>query len=242
MNERDLLLLAVGVAAGLATMLGGAMALRFRKSIDLFLAFSSGAVIGVSLLDLLPEALELAQTAPPLLPVTTALVLGFAAYMALDRLLAAGHGHAPGSRGHLGPASLTVHSLMDGIGIGLAFQVSTSVGLVVALAVLAHKMMDGLNTVTMSLAGSDNVRWARVWLSVSAAAPLAGILLARMIVVPAATLALLMGLFAGFFLYVGAAELLPRAHDRRPHFTTVLATIAGLLLIWVVVRAAHGAH
>lgn len=228
----------VGVLTGLATLAGGALAFRFRSSIDLFLGFSSGAVIGVALLDLLPESLELARVSPPPLAPTVAMVLGFAAYFTVDRALAALTGKDRAHRGHIGPASLTLHSLMDGLGIGLAFHVSTVAGLVVALAVLAHDMLDGVNTVALSLSGGD--RNARRWLVADAAAPMVGILVGRLIAVPDTVLAMLMGLFAGFFLYVGAGELLPQVHDRRPRLSTVAATLAGLAVIYAVVRLAHG--
>ena len=48
----------VGVFTSAATLFGGGLALRFRSALTLFLGFSSGAVIGVALFDLLPEALE----------------------------------------------------------------------------------------------------------------------------------------------------------------------------------------
>lgn len=228
----------VGVLSGLSTLAGGALALRFRSSIDLFLGFSAGAVIGVALLDLLPEALELAQSARPAIAPTLAMVLGFAAYFTIDRALAALSGADRSHRGFIGPASLTLHSLMDGLGIGLAFHVSTVAGLVVALAVLAHDMLDGVNTVALGLSGGD--RNARRWLVADALAPMVGILIGRMIAVPPEVLAVLMAVFAGFFLYVGAGELLPQVHDRRPRLSTVAATLAGLAVIWAVVSLAGG--
>jgi zinc transporter ZupT len=119
-----LLILVVGLATGAATLFGGLAALRFRGSLDLFLGFSSGAVIGVALLDLLPEAFELGGPHIQPLTLTAAVAVGFCVYLTADRAaLVLGQG-AP--RAHLGPASLTAHSLMDGLGIGFAFQVSSA--------------------------------------------------------------------------------------------------------------------
>jgi zinc transporter ZupT len=230
--------LGVGLATAAATLFGGGLALRFRSALDLFLGFSSGAVIGVALLDLLPEALELGGSHFRPLTITAAVAAGFAIYLAADRTaLAVSHG-AAGRRGHLGPASLTAHSLMDGLGIGLAFQVSEAAGVIVAIAVLAHDFLDGANTVTLSLSGGASASTARRWLVADAAAPLVGVLIARLVAVPATTLALLLALFAGFFLYIGASELLPRSHERRPRLSTTAATALGLAFIYVVVRLA----
>ena len=52
--------LLVGLLTGSATLLGGALALHYKRTFDPLLGFSSGAVIGVALFDLLPEGLNLA--------------------------------------------------------------------------------------------------------------------------------------------------------------------------------------
>jgi zinc transporter ZupT len=194
-------------------------------------------VIGVALFDLTPEALELGgRIAAP----TTVLGLigaGFCGYMILERALRAA---TEGSGGHLAPASLTLHSLVDGLGIGLAFQIAPAIGVVVAVAVLAHDIADGVNTVTLSLSGGGGAARARAWLIADAAAPLVGIGLTRLFSVGAGPLGLAVALFAGFFLYIGASELAPASHRALPRVWTSLATLAGMAAIWLVVRLATG--
>jgi len=227
--------LLIGVATGAATIGGGAFALRFRSAMGALLGFSSGAVIGVALLDLLPEAIAIGGPHVRPLTLTTAVVVGFAAYLAVDRGTTAMAGASSRSRRHLGPASLTLHSLMDGLGIGLAFQFSSVAGLVVAAAVLAHDLCDGANTVILSLTAGSPRKTARRWLAADALAPLVGIVMARLVAVPTPILAWLMALFAGFFLYIGASELLPKSHRDRPRGSTVVATLLGLAFIYTVV-------
>jgi zinc transporter ZupT len=82
----------------------------------------------------------------------------------------------PRVRGRLGAGSLAIHSVIDSMAIGLAFQVSTSVGVVVAIAVLVHDFSDGINTVNLVLKNSGTGREALRWLLVDAAAPLLGVL------------------------------------------------------------------
>lgn len=234
----NLLLLAVGLAAGGATLLGGWLALRLAGRIHLVLGFSAGAVIGVALLDLLPEAMTLAGRGERAFDVVTFVAIGFLAYLVVDRtLLMLARGDAQ-HRGHFGAGSLTAHSLLDGLGIGLGFQASPAVGLALTVAVLAHDLADGVNTVNLSLNGSKSPRIARRWLWADAAAPLAGIGLSLLIHPPADTLGVLIALFAGFFLYIGASELLPESHHRHPRAWTTVATVLGVALIWSVVRLA----
>ena len=125
---------------------------------------------------------------------------------------------------------------MDGFGIGVAFQASAAVGWVVALAVLAHDFLDGANTVTLSLDGDASEGRARNWLVADAMAPLVGIGLSRFITVPGGVLSLLLGVFCGFFLYIGASELLPRSQAGRPKLSTLGATGLGMTFIYLVVR------
>lgn len=230
-HRLDLILVLLGLAAATATLVGGALALRLAGKLHLILGFSAGAVMGVALLDLLPEALDLG--APPAGALGFA-ALGFMVYLAADRALAA----AGGGRGHLGAGSLTLHSLMDGLAIGFSFQVSPAVAAVVTLAVLAHDISDGINTVNVSLAGSAGRIWARRWLAADAAAPLVGIFLSRLVHVPRAALALALAAFAGFFLCIGASELIPASHARHPRAWTTIATLVGCAVIWTVVRLA----
>jgi ZIP family zinc transporter len=231
-HSLDLVLLLLGLAAAAATLIGGALALRLSRRIHLILGFSAGAVMGVALLDLLPEALELCRKPDSVLTFAAA---GFMAYLAADRAISAGGGR----RGHLGAGSLTLHSVMDGLAIGLSFQVSAAAAAVVTLAVLAHDVSDGINTVNVSLAGSAGRIWARRWLMADAAAPLVGIFLSRLVKVSPGALGLALAAFAGFFLCIGASELIPASHDRHPRAWTTISTLVGCAAIWAVVRLAH---
>ena len=236
----DWALWTIGLCTGAATLFGGVVALRVKASTGLLIGLASGAVLGVVLFDLLPEALRLGAQPPDVLPVLTAVACGYAVYLLVHRLAACSdHGH--GLTAHLGAGALTLHSLIDGLGIGLAFKASPALGAGVAFAVLAHDCLDGANTVTLSLSGGAGDRAARRWLVADALAPLAGIGLSRLISVRPGTLELLLGGFAGFFLYIGASELLPQALARRPKVSTSFAVLAGLAALYAVVRLAGAA-
>jgi zinc transporter ZupT len=227
--------LIVGLAAAAATFAGGTLALRFKPVLSSLFGFSSGAVIGVALLDLLPEALHLAGRSGPS-TVTTAIAGGFIAYYAMDRATAFLFGGHGGHRRQLGPGSLTIHSLLDGLGIGLAFQVSSTTGFIVALAVLTHDSVDGANTVALSIASGGSESATRRWLVADAVAPLVGIGLAHLLTVPDSVLSILLAVFAGGFLYIGASEMLPRSRDGKGTFAQAATTGMGLALIYAIVR------
>ncbi|WP_230482881.1 ZIP family metal transporter [Sphingomonas sp. Leaf21] len=230
--------LAFGLAAMAATLAGGMLALRLRHRIGAVLGVTAGIVVGVALFDLVPEALGLAGDRWAVREMMAFTALGLAGYMLLDRLLARIPRAAASWRGDLGPAMLCLHSLMDGLGIGLAFQIDTAAGWMIALAVLTHDVADGVNTVSLSLAARSETA-ARRWLILNGLAPMLGVLIGMGITIPAAMLAPLMALFAGVFLYIGACELVPRSQSLDPRFRTSLATIAGIVLMLGVTQIAH---
>jgi zinc transporter ZupT len=231
-------LLLIGIATGISTFVGGSLALKFKNQIHLILGFSAGAVIGVALFDLLTESLTIGQQFHSLSAIITAAAIGFFAYMILDRIILIGTTNDSGHRGHVGAGSLTVHSFLDGLGIGLAFQVSAALGLIVAVAVLVHDFSDGINTVNLSLVGTGETKVARKWLIADALAPLIGIGVTLFFHPPEQYFSIILALFSGFFLYIGACELLPDSHHRNPRFITALMTLAGAAVIYIAIHFA----
>lgn len=221
-----------GLAATLCTLLGGWFALRHEDRLHLILGLSAGAVMSVAILDLLKEAVSLGAAAHDSLTIMTVAVAGSIAYMCLDRAV------RPGDRGHVGAASLTVHSFLDGLAIGLSMQVSFRVGLPVALAVLAHDFSDGVNTVNLSLVGGVQRQGASRWLVADAVAPLAGVIAGSVFRLEPPELALVLALFAGFFLYIGWSALSPVSYQRHPRLWTTVSTLIGSTAIYLVIRIA----
>lgn len=237
------MLIWIALAAFAATMLGGMLALRLRDRLHLILGFSAGAVIGVAFFDLLPEMLKLGKDAyePSVLLAVTA--IGFLLYLLLDRaLLMHAHSgepeHAHDAQAAAGAGTLSLHSFLDGVGIGLAFQVSEAVGFVVTAAVLAHDFSDGINTVNFVLKHHGGWKKAMRWLLLDALAPVAGIVATLFFALTALHLALLLALFAGFFLYIGASELVPESHHAHPTLWTTAMTILGAGVLYIVIQLA----
>ena len=227
-------ILAIALCTAGATMLGGLLALSLTTCRNLVLGVSAGAVIGVGFFDLLPEALRLGG--PRVLAAAGA---GYFLYLVFDRILARHDDcEADMRRGALGAASFSTHSLLDGFGIGLAFQAGAGVGLVVAAAVLAHDFADGLNTVNVITRNGGARRAALRWLTVDALAPLAGAALSLVVRLPPGLLPYLLAAFGGFFLYIGSADLLPEALKSGPRVPTALAVLTGAGILYAVVRLA----
>jgi ZIP family zinc transporter len=219
-----------------ATMLGGVMALKLAGKLPLVMGFSAGAVIGVAFFDLAPEALEAGRGlyAPETLLALAA--LGFFLYTVLDRLVARHdcEGQANPARGLVGAASFSAHSVLDGFALGVALQANREIGLIVAAAVLAHDFADGLNTVNVVTRNGGSRSFALRWLAVDAIAPVLGASLSLMITPAANVLAILLAVFCGFFLHIGASGLLPESHRAYPRASTTFATLLGAGFLYAV--------
>jgi ZIP family zinc transporter len=227
-----------------STLTGGLFALRFRDHLHLLLGLSAGVLIGVAFLDALPEALELGHTAG--VPMTLILLMalaGFLFFHVLEKgiVLHARRGEESDDVEHahlgtLGAGSFAFHSFLDGAAIGVGFQASAQVGLLIALAVLAHDFSDGFNTVTVLLRHSGSMRSSFKWLLVDAPTPLLGAASTLLLGIPEAWLAFLLAEFAGSFLYIGASDLLPEAHHRHGSARTMVLTLTGVVFVFALMQ------
>ncbi|MBI1800656.1 MAG: ZIP family metal transporter [Chloroflexi bacterium] len=251
--------LLVTVLTFFSTMLGGLFALRFRDRLHLILGFTAGVVMGVAFFDILPEALDLAgQANLPTLSIMAGLVFGFMLFHVMEKVVvlharrgesdltpdpSPNLGEERGSEdshqfvGMLGAGGFAIHSYLDGLAIGLAFQISGQIGLVVALAVLAHDFSDGFNTITVLLLHSATRATSFRWLLIDAVTPLLGAATALFVTVPPGSLALILAGFAGTFLYIGSSDLLPEAHHGHSSVLTILLTVLGTLFAFGIVQA-----
>jgi zinc transporter ZupT len=224
-----------------ATFAGGALALRLAHSLPTLIALTGGVVVAVAIFDVLPESIE-AVDDPELIGLLVG--VGFVAFFLAERVLVLHHRDDPQqARAHhqvgaLGALGLSVHSFIDGLGIGLAFGLDTATGVLVFVAVISHDFADGLNTVSFVLSQSDDKRRAKRWLAVDAFAPLLGALVGSAITVSEPTLGHILAIYAGFFLYMGATDLLPEAHSEHASWPRVALTVTGFVAVYGITTIA----
>ena len=256
------MILLVGILPFISTLLGGMAALRLRHRLHPAMAAAAGILVATALVDLLPESIELiGEDNGPLLAGAAA-VVGFLVYTAVEALIhqqSYEHGHpraedpdaphahdpqpvvASSALGWLAPAGLIAHSVLDGLAIGLGFEAGTEVGIVVTLAVLVHDFADGLNIVTVALAGGRGRAAAIVLLALDAVASIVGIAASQVVTLAPEQLGILLGGFGGAFIAIGAGHLLPEAQHGRPSGAPSLAAIAaGGAVVVVAVRMLVG--
>lgn len=233
----------VSSATCLLTFGGGYLALRLHAYRGLVLSFCAGALVAGALMDVVPDALELLESAHVGLHhhhLLLACSLGFLCFYLFEHGAHHSETHDHPSHynhtcqvGAWGAAGIGVHSFFDGVAIGGAFQANAEMGWVVAAAVMLHKIADGASTVGILLGTKHSLTTTTKVLAVTALAPLAGTLAQSAFTIPKPLLALTLGWFAGVFLYLGASSLLPAAHESGHSRWLPLSTLAGAAFIYL---------
>lgn len=242
MNSAGWIAIPLALLTVCSTYIGGRIALKFQSELTTMIALTGGIVVAVALFEVLPEAFAAVDNAHR---VSTLVGAGFLGFFVIERFLVLHHrdeteqAQAHAQVGALGAAGLATHSFIDGLGIGLAFNVNTSIGLLVFLAVVTHDFADGFNTVSFVLRQSNDRRRAVTWLTVDSIAPLIGAVVGSMLQISEHELGYLLAVYAGFFLFIGATDLLPHAHE-HPSPKRVLLTVAGFLAVFAL--SLIGAH
>jgi zinc transporter ZupT len=239
-----MIVILLAAATFISTSLGGLFALYNKDRLHRILGFTAGVLLGVVAFDLLPEIFNLADqtNTPPVAPMI-ALVVGFLVFHVVEKLTVIHHAHEHEYSDHHHPLvglysalAMSGHSFLDGVGIGLAFQINSEIGVAVAIAVIAHDFCDGLNTVSLMLINRNTNARALLMLAVDAIAPVLGAFSTRFFHLSDYSLLLYLGFFAGFLLYIGASDILPQAHANHPSKGTLALTICGTVFIYFVTQ------
>lgn len=254
--------------AGLANLAGAVFVLARRHwhlaALDRFLAFSAGFLIAVALLELVPESLEAGEGNVKFI------LLGFIALYLVERFFLHRHVHHGGDADdHCCPppaadrgkafgltalAGMALHTFFDGISISAGFAVDVPTALLIFLAVLMHKVPDGLVIASLMLAagaGRGRAYLAAVLLALSTVlgsiaawfflgdAAVAGREAAE------AVAAAMLAFSAGIFLYVAASDLIPevkRSRDRLLPTYLVLGILFSYTIIQVIAPGQQFLH
>jgi len=242
--------IALAALTALATTAGGFLAIKSKDRLHLVLGLSAGLLLGLVAFDLLPEVFELGTQeifhAPA---VSVALIAGFLLLHFYEQLFGShepaesdyGHDHKHSSNiaGALGALAMGGHVFLDGLALGVAFKVSTDLGIAVFIALLVHAFSDGLNTVAFLVKSG---KWGRkgIWLlGVDAIARVSGAALGTTLVLGDNLIAIYLALFSGIVIYLATSHILPEAHSRHSSKLTILATILGVFVMWGLVSYLH---
>lgn len=222
------------IIAGGASIIGMLSVLyfsRFAKKYSTYsISFAVGVLITIAFTHLLPESLELNSNA---ILIT---LVGFLTFYLIEHFVMIHSCHEDECEvHHMGTMSaigIGFHSLIDGVAIGIGFEVSNEIGLFTALAVLLHKLPEGINTMSIMIHSRMNKKKAIMYSTFVALATIIGTIIALIFTskISENTLGALLAFAAGSFIYIGASDLLPETHHKFNKMNAVIL-FAGVFFV-----------
>ena len=269
-----LIILAATLVAGIGSVWVAALLMRVgvRSSGGVnpqhLLSLAAGALLATAFMHLLPEAFE-SGIEPAML--FAALLFGVVFFFLLDKAELWHHGHehnaaetqdhahhghahvhghahahAPRSGGWAVLTGDSVHCFGDGILIASAFIADMRLGLVAALAVLAHEVPHHIGDLVVLRQTSANPRAAFLKVSLAGTMTALGGLAGWWLVDQLhGWLPYFLVLASSSFVYVALADLIPQLQKQLPArqtFAQIAWLVVGIVLVTLVSRLAHGGH
>ena len=241
-----MLVIALAATTVLATFLGGMLALRAKDRFHLVLGLSAGLLLGLVGFDLLPEIFEMnTDNLIGVRTISVALIAGFLSLHFIEQFAGSHepaesdygheHTHAVEIAGTVGAIAMAGHIFLDGVALALAFKVSDALGYAVFIAMLVHAFSDGLNTVALLVKTGQWRSRGKYLLAVDAIARVGGAAIGSALTISDSNLAIYLAVFSGIVIYLATSHILPEAHSKHPSKVTMLATLAGVVIMWAVV-------
>lgn len=233
--------LSISVAAAFAYTAGA-------ERVPLLVSYAIGALLGAVFLEILPHAFELSKN---MQATAVTILFGILLFFVLEKLVIWRHCHetgtceAHGAEAHhdYGRSGLmilvgdTFHNFVDGIIVAAAFLVDFQLGIVTAIAIIAHEIPQEVGDFLILLHSGYSKRRAYLYNLLSAMAMLLGGVLAYYGLHAAQGLVpFFLGLAAASMIYVAVADLIPGLHKRPELAATaqqVLLIGLGVASIWV---------
>lgn len=214
------------------------------RLVPVMVSYAIGAMLGAVFLDLLPHALEHTDQLDAVLMTVLGGILFF---FLLEKLVLWRHchdhhceAHEPASHGYGSRASGwlillgdAVHNFVDGILIAAAFMGSVEIGIVTALAIIAHEIpQETGDFVILIHAGFSRLKAVLLNLLASTATLTGAVFAYLLFSGMAAWVPFLLAVAASSLLYVSVADLIPGLHKRAEIRATILQI--GMILLGVL--------
>lgn len=208
-----------------------------NKALFFLVSFAAGTFLGVSFLDLLPEALE--EGFKEQIPIF--ILLGILSFFVLEKFLH-WHHHHTGEEIHgftyLNIIGDAIHNFLDGAIIAISFLNSTALGVVATIAVIAHEIPQEISDFAVLIYGGFSKRKALIYNFLTALTAVVGALLAYFysgLIEGSNTY--LISFAIGGFVYIASTDLIPEIHkekDMKKSFLQFVLMVFGILLIYIV--------
>jgi ZIP family zinc transporter/zinc and cadmium transporter len=210
-----------------------------RRGMMGLMALSSGLLISLTVVDLLPEVIPNHRLSPIFILLGILCIFFFQQFMASHfHFGEETHEHHHSQSTMIGAfGGMVLHTFFDGFSIVASFEVNVQLGVTVLIAVLLHKIPDGLTISSIVLTASKSKKmaaYASILLGLSTVAGALGAVLLHVFDLPQETLTILaLSFSAGIFLYVGGTDLLPIVNAQDDRLLSIIFFL-GIVLYFVL--------
>lgn len=233
-------IVAASLAGGLLSVgFAAAFALTVRTAwVPMLVSYAIGALLGAAFLEVIPHAFERASPHKAALTI----LAGIFVFFILEKLVLWRHCHTEDCEAHDQPADGhdqgrsgtmilvgdTVHNFIDGVLIAAAFLESTQLGIITAIAIVAHEIPQEVGDFLILLHSGYSKSKALALNMISSLASIAGGVAGYFALQAiGGAVPVLLGIVAASMIYVAVADLIPGLHKR----TELHATVSQVLLI-----------
>ena len=249
-------IIVASVAGGVLSVVAAAvLAFRARDAhVPVLISYAVGALLGAVFLEILPHAFAIAGSFEQM---AATILAGILLFFVLEKLVLWRHCHEAQCEAHEAQSAQhdqgrsgmmimigdTFHNFVDGILIAAAFLADVQLGLVTAIAIIAHEVPQEVGNFLVLLHSGYSKRYALALNLLSSLAMMVGGVLAYFALhtmqnwIPS-----LLALAAASMIYVAVADLIPGLH-RRPEIQATVQQVAlisiGVATIWGVGALLH---
>lgn len=241
-------LIGLTLVGGLFSLIGGVILLSNKKNAeklaDYSLPFAAGALLAAVFLDLLPDGLNDGSSES----VLYAALIGILVFFVAEKFLHWFHHHHQHEEEDASKpliiAGDTLHNALDGVAIAAAFLLSPSTGLVTTIAVAAHEIPQEVGDFGLLLnKGMSRKNVLLVNIISALATTVFAIITYAIGNAEALPISVLLGVSAGFLLYIALSDVVPDIHENSPKhklldWRTILL-FAGVFAVGIVTKLAH---
>jgi ZIP family zinc transporter len=255
----EYLIYIIALLTSLNVFLGGYLVFKFKKYFNTILGFAGGIMLSVISFEILPEIIEISHELENTYIASIFFIFGILLFHTVSRFFPLHeHGHHDEEHVHdhnkhhhkglgiYGTSLIIIHSFLDGLGIGLSFLISATLGISVAVAVLAHNFSDGVNTVSTLLHGHYKNTKVKILFGMSIIAPLLGILCSRFLENTFLNSEIFilgyLSFFSGSILYLALSDILPHAHSDNKNKMPIFATLLAVIFVFFITLISPHSH
>lgn len=232
----------IAIITFLSTFVGGLLALKYINKISLIIALTAGIIVGLIVFDVIPEIFNLAiATKTNLYLPIVVIIASFFIFHFFENIFLIHRCEGKNYKNHqhtqvgvISGIMLIIHSFLDGLGVGTGLNVSTTFGILIAIAVIGPDFADGVNTVALLVSHKNTNKTAIYFLILDSLAPVFGILAAAIIKLPEVFILIYLSYFTGSLLYIAFSDIIPQAHASNGFKKTFILSLFGIIFMGVL--------